>query len=197
MVTVDDLRNEKRKSGYRQVNAVRPNTPNAAFQAYAGRGRGGDWRGPSRETALEAAEDYCAHVNGLYDLPGPTSLNYPGHAVRPKEELPSEVQDALGVLRDHKAQKRGRQGYVYLIGVKGDFYAVKIGYSVNPEARVGELQTGNPRELYLLAKMPGTLADEKAIHARFKHLNLIGEWFKGNLELIHSFDDHRVARREP
>lgn len=206
MTTVDDLRNPKRKSGFDHVSGPRRDRHRPSYFGHSkaggtklpsvGSGTDFAWRGSRRATAEEAAQDYCDYVNGL-TVAAPTTLTYPGHPVRPKSELPSEVKDALGVLRDHKAQRAGRQGYVYLIGVKGDFYAVKIGYSVNPEARVGELQTGNPRELYLLAKMPGTLADEKAIHAQFKHLNLVGEWFKGNLELISVFDDHRVARREP
>lgn len=131
----------------------------------------------------------------MYDVGLPTALNYPGHATRPKDELPSEVQDALGVLRDHKAQRAGRQGYVYCIGERANSNIgyVKIGYSVNPEARVGELQTGNPRVLYLLAKMPGTEADERALHARFAHKNVVGEWFHGTYDVIDAFKGHYVV----
>lgn len=70
---------------------------------------------------------------------------------------------------------------------------VKIGYSVNPEARVGELQTGNPRQLYLVAKMPGTEEDERRIHAKFIHKNIIGEWFYGDADVLGEFAGHYVV----
>lgn len=117
----------------------------------------------------------------------------------------NEVQAALGVLRDARAQRRKlAQGYVYLIS---DGTAVKVGYSVKPEARVAELQTGNPRELLLLAKKEGTEATEATLHTRFIEDNLILEWFRPSTTLLRWFGvrwdtDKRLAwmknaRRKP
>lgn len=201
MLTVESLKNPVRKSGYDHVQQHPQETRKKRYRAISngatGPGRGMGWGGPFRATAEEAAQDYCEWFNagGTRNHPSANKLNYPGHATRRSTAKDPEEEAALGVLRDVRAQRKGRQGYVYLIAVKGDPLAVKIGYSVNPEARVGELQTGNPRELYLLAKMPGTLADEKAIHTKFKHKNLIGEWFKGHLEVINEFNGFFVARR--
>jgi hypothetical protein len=66
MLTPANIKNPARKSGYRQVNYTQPNNRGLAkhYQAYAGRGRAGDWRGPTRLTAFEAAVDYCNYANG-------------------------------------------------------------------------------------------------------------------------------------
>lgn len=199
MITPNDLRNPKRKSGFdhvRRANDQRLGRTNPKpFQANGGgrpinkhgvRKNTHAWKGPRRASADLAAQDYCDYINGLGVL-APAALNTPGHPIRPREPVPSEVEAALGVLRDHKAQKRGRQGYVYLIGVKGDRFGVKVGYSVKPEARVGELQTGCPRELQLLAAFPGTESDERALHSKYIKYNLIGEWFTPTLELYEEF----------
>lgn len=146
------------------------------------------FKGPRRTTAEEAAQDYCDYINDL-GISAPARLNTPGHERRnPNKQYDEEVAAALGVLRDHRAQRRGRQGYVYCIG-EGPTggWAVKVGYSVKPEARAGELQTGNPRTLHLLGKFEGTEADERALHAKYVKYNLIGEWFVATPELLGEF----------
>ena len=191
MITPVDIANSKRKSGYDYVStaggmsrAANSNgKPWRAFRA-AGHGKPVEFRGPRRSTPLEAAQDWCDYVNGLAVAP-PQSLKTAGHGAQrgsaPRDE---EVEAALGVLRDHRAQKRGRPGFVYCIT---DGTALKVGYSVKPEARVGELQTGNPRVLRLLAKKPGTEADERALHAKYIQDNLLQEWFRPSAELLLEF----------
>jgi hypothetical protein len=49
---------------------------------------------------------------------------------------------------------------------------------------VAELQTGNPRELRLLAKKKGDEDVEAMLHTRFIHDNLILEWFKPTTDLL-------------
>lgn len=197
MLTVNDIRNPKRKSGFDHVNS--------ANSGVNGHGHNGDrwraelrtgpgsfsknsWRGPTRRTSDEAAQDYCDYKNGL-GASAPATLNYPQRPSVKRDTLKDdpEVAAALGVLKDARAQRQGKQGYIYCIGVKDDDYAVKIGYSTNPVARVKELQTGNPRELVLVATMKGTEADEKALHQRHIKLNLLGEWFRKAPSLINEF----------
>jgi hypothetical protein len=55
---------------------------------------------------------------------------------------------------------------------------VKIGYSVDPNARLLELQTGNPHKLKLLATMPGETQTEASLHKLFEKCRVNGEWFK-------------------
>lgn len=57
--------------------------------------------------------------------------------------------------------------------------AVKIGYTGgDPLSRLRSLQTASPSELRLVAVMDGTPRDEGALHAKFHHLHLRGEWFR-------------------
>lgn len=197
-LTPADIQKPSNASGYQQVGRAgglsgRP-TNGKPWAAYANRGRKGDWRGPRRATALEAAQDYCDYVNG-----DPVALKAAlKRAVRSSDSTrdpmdDNEVKAALGVLRDARAQRQGRQGYVYLIGEVGRWDAVKVGYSVKPSARVSELQTGNSRQLQLLAALPGTEADERALHMKYIDDNILLEWFKPSASLFAEFGLERNA----
>jgi hypothetical protein len=154
-----------------------------------GGGRPDGWRGPMRATPAEAAQDYCDYANGnnIAVIPKVASA---GHLGKRKDPLPNdpEVEHALGVLRDARAQREGKKGYVYCIAEQQRTLGVKVGYSVNPQARVAELQTGNPRPLALIGCFEGTEADERELHARFINDNLIGEWFTPSDDLLAEFD---------
>lgn len=62
--------------------------------------------------------------------------------------------------------------------------AVKIGYTADVEQRNAQLQTASPHQLELLGTMNGSIEVETAIHARFNHLRIRGEWFRLNRALI-------------
>jgi hypothetical protein len=65
---------------------------------------------------------------------------------------------------------------------------VKIGKTENTSARLRHLQTGNPRALRVVLALPlgceflGNMKpgdwDEDALHQRFSHQRVRGEWFK-------------------
>ena len=59
---------------------------------------------------------------------------------------------------------------------------IKIGYSVNPKARLQSLSASEP--LTLLKTIPGNAEEEKKLHKRFQHLRRHGEWFEADEELI-------------
>ena len=61
---------------------------------------------------------------------------------------------------------------------------IKIGFSMDVEKRIKDLQTSNDSELKLLKYVKGTLKQEKAIHIAFSYLNLRGEWFRSSRELL-------------
>jgi hypothetical protein len=69
---------------------------------------------------------------------------------------------------------------IYFIGRPG---LVKIGRSVDPWARLGKLQTGAAEPLRMLLTMPGGAAQENALHRRFAHLRVHGEWFRLTADL--------------
>lgn len=54
---------------------------------------------------------------------------------------------------------------------------IKIGVADSPVARIGALQTGNPRELNLLSVMDGGYREEADLHVRFAAGSIRGEWF--------------------
>lgn len=190
MITPADLANPKLVSGFKFVRSVTPSAAGHAgktmYSSYRGPNSSGGGRyGRNYDTALEAAQDYCDYVNGR-ERAAVAALKSAGHTyqnIYAKASDP-EVEAALGVLRDAAAQRKGRPGFVYLIS---DGTAYKIGYSVNPEKRVAELQTGNPRLLRLVKKMSGTEADEKALHQKFIQYNLLQEWFRPMSEILAAF----------
>ena len=60
---------------------------------------------------------------------------------------------------------------------------VKIGKSVNPQARLKSLQTGSAAKLKIIKIIDGGIYLESILHIYFKHLRKHGEWFKPNYEL--------------
>lgn|GEM_PF-1614371 len=87
------------------------------------------------------------------------------------KELPSE-------LREPEEQ----QGFVYFVSA-GEGGPIKIGWSQDVASRIEQLQVGNAYKLILLAKIPGTMADEAETHKRFKHLRMESEWFRNSIEI--------------
>lgn len=75
--------------------------------------------------------------------------------------------------------------WVYLIAEEFDGGAVKIGISNNVEARIRDLQVGNPNDLTLYAAIgvkTRLVAQylEKELHKHFGERHLRGEWFEGS-----------------
>ena len=56
--------------------------------------------------------------------------------------------------------------------------AVKIGFSVDPSARLPEIQWGCPLPLTLEAIVPGPIQEEKRFHRWFDDDRIVGEWFR-------------------
>lgn len=200
MLTVEDLRNPTRKSGFNHVNTAfdeRPGRSNPhPYQAKKNHGGGHNpsypkFIGPRRATAEEAAQDYCDYINGSGVTPA-KQLRSAGHTAKraPRAVDDEAYEGALGVIRDVEAQRAGRQGYVYCIS-DGEF--VKIGYSTNPQARVSELQTGNARPLRLAYYFAGTLQDEADLHQKYIEDNVLQEWFRPSVELVLDFYHRKAA----
>jgi DNA-binding transcriptional ArsR family regulator len=56
---------------------------------------------------------------------------------------------------------------------------VKIGWtSGRPQSRLRTLQVAHPHDLVLLGYIPGDKATERALHEKYAHLRLRGEWFR-------------------
>ena len=78
-----------------------------------------------------------------------------------------------------KRAREQRQHYVYALD---DGYAVKIGFSSCPEARLAALQTGHPNKLRLVWKRAypsrrKAANAERKLHTIHKAIRLRGEWY--------------------
>lgn len=75
----------------------------------------------------------------------------------------------------------------------GEF--IKIGRAENVADRIKGLQTGNARQLYLLASEPGERDAERAIHKAFEPTRIpYGEWFVPSRALLHRISITRSIR---
>jgi hypothetical protein len=72
---------------------------------------------------------------------------------------------------------------VYFVAAGNPPEAIKIGRSCDVTLRVGSIQTGNHLPVRLLGVVPGGLDLERALHRRFAHLQLQGEWFRWDDEI--------------
>jgi|13_taG_2_1085334.scaffolds.fasta_scaffold121632_2 hypothetical protein len=61
---------------------------------------------------------------------------------------------------------------------------IKIGKAKDPQERLNGLQTGNPKNLFIIATINGDEAVEYQMHHRFKQWHHRGEWFKATPEMI-------------
>lgn len=77
--------------------------------------------------------------------------------------------------RDEQGATPPYRGTVYVVGFAN---YVKIGFSIDLFGRLKALQEGTPELLVVYAKIPGTMADERAFHKRFASHRLRGEWFR-------------------
>jgi len=102
-----------------------------------------------------------------------------------------ERKSAEALLADYlsgrfKPVREKPLGFIYFLTCIGsEHYPIKIGWSNTPiEARVAQLQGGNPNLLTVLGLLTGSMEDEQNLHRRFGHLRIRGEWFVRNGELI-------------
>lgn len=61
---------------------------------------------------------------------------------------------------------------------------IKIGYSCNVSNRLRDLQSSNPKKLYILRIIPGTKNLEIALLAKFSKYKIQGEWFHPAKEIF-------------
>jgi hypothetical protein len=88
--------------------------------------------------------------------------------------------------------------YVYFIqDVTG--HVIKVGCAADPQSRLAQLKTGNPRKLRLLGYLPGGRKLEQEIHKELAYWRLDGEWFQreGVMEYIDKITPDRWAFLNP
>jgi hypothetical protein len=76
-------------------------------------------------------------------------------------------------------------GFIYFLTAAHPDYPIKIGFTQKLASfRISAIQTCCPYALYFLARVPGTMQRERALHETFDHLRLRGEWFSRSPELL-------------
>ncbi len=74
-------------------------------------------------------------------------------------------------------------GWVYFVATH-DGQFIKIGWATNVAKRLATLNTAQAKPLKLLAKIRTRFAEEAHLHRKFAHLNVRGEWFRAEPELL-------------
>lgn len=115
----------------------------------------------------------CWHCGASIGSNGVQASEEPVFEVMPKG-LQREIEHH-GVL--------GTEGRIYFIqaGLGGP---IKIGYSLDPDHRLLQLQTGNSHQLRILLVIEGDKDHEAILHQRFAYLRTEGEWFEPGKELV-------------
>lgn len=81
-------------------------------------------------------------------------------------------------------QKKPSRCYAYFIGEANADTPIKIGVSVNPWARLKQLQTASPMELAVLANVRCLEITESELHRAFGCYRTTGEWFARSPALV-------------
>lgn len=84
--------------------------------------------------------------------------------------------------------------YVVLAEEVGRF---KVGWSVDPHARLGALRANSPTHLELIYVQRGTLSQERWIHSALQRYNHFREWFDWNPESTARLIDLLEELEEP
>jgi len=95
----------------------------------------------------------------------------------------AQMSRRSGTIKNHDTTGRFKDSSIYFIR-NARAKAIKIGRSVDPERRLGELQVGSPDQLELCALLPEKYGLEAALHQHFGASHLFGEWFGETPELI-------------
>jgi hypothetical protein len=81
--------------------------------------------------------------------------------------------------------RKSARPQVYFIGSRAEMTAlVKIGYTIDVESRLSNLQVGNPISLSILATVDGGKNVEASYHMRFASQRREGEWFVINKPIL-------------
>jgi hypothetical protein len=94
-------------------------------------------------------------------------------------------EDGPIAMRAHSlGQGSSQTGSVVYFLQQGEDGPIKTGSTTKLGARIATLQTASSVELKVLGTCVGDNTVERAIHRRFKHLRIRGEWFRPEAELL-------------
>lgn len=74
-----------------------------------------------------------------------------------------------------------RRGFIYFL-LMGEH--IKIGFTARPMHRVSDMDTAFSAEIGLYVVVPGTMAEERQLHAMFERERIRNEWFAASQRLL-------------
>jgi hypothetical protein len=95
--------------------------------------------------------------------------------VRRSKYPPSNGEDQIAL----------KEGYVYIVGTEYT-KPVKVGFSVNPWARLKELTISHPEHLEVLLTFKADKKFESELHRNLKHCRVKNEWFQLSPDAVDS-----------
>ena len=99
-------------------------------------------------------------------------LDIIGKRIKATTDIDKKVK-GMGDIR--KKEKFKKTGFIYFIS--NGLGQIKIGWAVDPIARLKVLQVGASEAFTLLGCIPLSTITEGEIHQKFKDYRLRGEWF--------------------
>lgn len=130
---------------------------------------------PDRD-ALKAIIDFCINSLENYDETEDHN-NYHWHCHKNK------LNPATGLPYGDEPLKPQQLGHIYIAKDSAAHRYLKIGFSLSPELRERTLQADKPT-IKIIASFPGTLKNERAIHAILKDKRFRGEWFDASMQEV-------------
>ena len=108
-----------------------------------------------------------------------------------------EIKEEKQKVNNKKLENKEYNSFVYfMVNERHGF--CKIGYSLNPEKRLKELQTGCPVPIFIKKTIVGDLKLESKFHKYFRKYKSNGEWFymQGELkEFVYNDETTFIFRR--
>lgn len=83
---------------------------------------------------------------------------------------------------------------IYFIECSG---RIKVGFSLNPWARMSKVSADSPFPCALIGVMTGDRRKEALVHAMWHHLHRHGEWFSATEELRAWVGENATERQQP
>lgn len=110
-------------------------------------------------------------------------------AIAKLEELRAIVAKDPNHFRKYRETRKKGDRSLYFVRA-GEYGPIKIGMTTNVKDRVAAMQVGNHLTLNVLFAVPNiSFKTEWAVHARFKHCRIAGEWFEPCAELLTFIDE--------
>ena len=100
------------------------------------------------------------------------------------KECQARGSNVVWSSREPSQACRVRRGQSIYFIICRQINRIKIGYSESVGTRIHNHSTACPFPIELLKSIPGTVADERKLHAKFSHLRRHLEWFEASPELL-------------